>query len=1207
VEDLLACSPLLREDYEGLLTLIYHEVVLRERAGEAPTAHDYLVRFPWLASSLERQLQVRELFGSVECAPESAGSQAVADQASPAFPGLAASVPGYEIEDEIGRGGMGVVYRARHLALNRRVALKVVVAGSHAGSARLARLRVEAEAVARLQHPNVVQIFEVGEHDGCPFLALEYVGGSHLGRVFAGRPQAPRRVAELVETLARAVHQVHRQGIIHRDLKPANILLTADGTPKIADFGLAKILEADVGRTDSGTTLGTPAYMATEQVSGKPGKVGPWTDVYALGAILYEGLTGRPPFQAASPLETFQQVLSAEVVPPSRLLSTTPRDLETITIKCLAKDPARRYADADVLACDLRLFLDCRPIQARRAGRVERGWQWCRRNPTLAAALGMAVTALLAVVGLSTAFAFYQARAAARLRVEQETARQLALSIALDHGLPGQDRDDASHHLLWLVQALALARPDDTATQNAIRANLSAWSARVHPVQNVFTLGGPTSAAVISPDGRFVAAGSGNGIVALWRVGDDTSAGGSVMHSGRVNVVRFSPDGRYLLTVGDDGTARLWNPIRGSPTGRAMNHRGPIHAAAFSPDSRLVATASEDRTVRLWSTEDGGPTGVVLSLGSPGLAVGFSPDGRIVATGEATGGRGPGIRLWRVTDGTPVATLPHRGPISIIAYSPDGQRVLTAGHDATAQLWYPEGGTPVGRPMVHREIVRYAAFGPDGRMIVTTSDDGTARLWDGRDGTPIGEPMVHPSQVTTAAFSPDGRTVVTAGRDSSARIWDAATGAPTGIRLTHQGPVIQVAFNADGSSILTASLNGTVRLWQAVPAMRGRWTIPHGGGVVSLSFSDDGRTAVTGSRDRTARLIRVEDGTPIATFRHEDYVRSVAFLSGGQTVMTASPDETIKLWDAKDGSLVRAVKNISELLTAHPSPDGRRIAACDYTRHARLWDAATLRPIGRAMQHGDWVHDAVFSADGQRILTASHDGTARLWNASDGAPVSPPLLHRGCVKAAAFSPDGRMALTGSDDHTARLWNAENGASNGRVMAHDDWVLSVAFSPDGRTIATGSRDNTARLWDADGASRDVILRHAGPVATLAFSPDGETLLTGSDDGTARLWSVADGTPTGPPLAHRGPVMGIAFSPDGRSLLTGSLDGTARLWPAPSVLAGDTRYLTLWVTVLTGTDLGKDRDRVRSLDSGTWRERRRRLAELGGPPEREASSR
>jgi tetratricopeptide (TPR) repeat protein len=411
-EEYLRRCPTLAGDPDSALEVIYGEFLVRQALGEEPAAAEYLERFPEFAASLREHF---ELFQALE--KGDAGATAGPGPPPPTRPVAAPpagaatpKLPGYEILGELGRGGMGVVFKARQLSLNRTVALKMVLAGEHAGAEHLARFRAEAQALARLQHPNIVQVYEVGERDGHPFFSLEFVDGGSLAQKVSGTPQPPRWAAELLETLARAVHAAHQARVVHRDLKPANVLLTGDGVPKVTDFGLAKCLPAEHGaslpggRTEAGAIMGTPGYMAPEQAAGKARLVGPAADVYALGAVLYELLTGRPPFRAETPLETILQVLEQEPASPGALNARVPRDLETVCLKCLEKDPKKRYASALDLAEDLRRFSAGEPIRARPVPGWERALKWARRRPAHAA---LAAAVLLAVLGGVAGAVFY--------------------------------------------------------------------------------------------------------------------------------------------------------------------------------------------------------------------------------------------------------------------------------------------------------------------------------------------------------------------------------------------------------------------------------------------------------------------------------------------------------------------------------------------------------------------------------------------------------------------------------------------------------------------------------------------------------------------------------------------------------------------------------------------------------------------------------
>ncbi len=450
VEALLAEYPSFRDD-EKVFALVCNEIALREGVGETPSQEEYRARFPQFESRLrsrffssgEQSLLPQPAAPSRPVAPQPSAEPVETLPVAPALkppstrptaskgkpeeaaeesltgtvPTDAQNVPGYEILGELGRGGMGVVYKARQLSLNRVVALKMILGGGHATTDDLERFRLEADAVGRLKHPNIVQIFDIGERDGLPYFSLEFVEGGTLDRKLNRMAMTPTQAAETVELLARAMQTAHDKGIIHRDLKPGNILLTREGIPKIADFGLAKQLHSDSGRTQSGSAVGTPSFMSPEQAEGRLEDLGPATDVYSLGAILYCSLTGRPPFKGATAVETMAQVINEEPLAPSRLQRKVSRDLETICLKCLAKSPRKRYDSAAQLADDLRRYLNGEPIHARAMGRAEQLWRWCRRHPVPAS--------LLLTVIVGSAFGMWYLS-----RLSQEVVRSSALESA---------------------------------------------------------------------------------------------------------------------------------------------------------------------------------------------------------------------------------------------------------------------------------------------------------------------------------------------------------------------------------------------------------------------------------------------------------------------------------------------------------------------------------------------------------------------------------------------------------------------------------------------------------------------------------------------------------------------------------------------------------------------------------------------------------
>ncbi len=552
----------------------------------------------------------------------------------------ATEIPGYQVLGELGRGGMGVVYKARQIKLNRIVALKMILAGGHAGKSELIRFRTEAEAIARLQHPNIVQVHEVSEHAAVPYFSLEFCAGGSLAQKIAGTPWRAQNAARMVETLSRAMAAAHQKGVIHRDLKPANVLLLDDGTPKISDFGLAKKLD-EASQTQSGAVMGTPSYMAPEQAGGKGREVGPATDVYALGAILYELLTGRPPFKAATAMDTVLQVLHDDPVPVSQLQSKTPRDLETICLKCLQKEPAKRYASADALGDDLRRFLAGEPIAARPIGVPERVHKWVRRRPVVASLLAaVCVVTLVGVGAFAWAFdqtldardlAIYQEKETANALVETDKARKKADEEKLNAEAARQDAESARAKTQAEKTAADIARQQaEVATQEAkkqlARAEVRGYALLMtmgqrelqsNDIQRSLETGtenhqliGPNDALLClaySPDGRFLAAGSNNRTVTIWDTETRKQRFLLTGHSGPVRCLAFTPDGERLASgvanifqEGQPQAIKLWDVATGQNLLTLIAHSRPVKALCFSHDGNRLASAGDDGTVRLW-------------------------------------------------------------------------------------------------------------------------------------------------------------------------------------------------------------------------------------------------------------------------------------------------------------------------------------------------------------------------------------------------------------------------------------------------------------------------------------------------------------------------------------------------------------------------------------------------------------------------------
>lgn len=1120
-----------------LKELVALEVDYRQQAGEMPVSAEYLSRFPnentivlevlgestpaSLAAEVETQvhdsrstpsghlqircpscqtpMQVAVDTSLTDLACESCGSHfSLVDQSDKTCQAPPLSQLGrFELTERLGVGGFGSVWKGRDKELDRTVAIKIPRQGSMSPEEQ-ERFFQEARAAAQLRHPNIVAIHEVGREGDSVYIVSDFVRGVTLDDWLTGQQLTSREAAELCAKIADALHHAHEAGVVHRDLKPGNILIDGNMEPHLVDFGLARREVGEVTITADGQVLGTPAYMSPEQARGEAHQADRRSDVYSLGVILFQLLTGERPFRGNARM-LVHQVLNDEPPSPRKLNANVSRDLETIALKCLEKDPGKRYQTARDVADELRRYLAAEPIQARPLGIFARGWRWSRRNPVVAG-LAAAIVCLLVMATLVAM------TAAARFMVLSEEREEALIQAEHEKG----------------NAIIAQEQAEETAEQNrrqlyASRINLSHQAWQEGDVARAMSLLENLRPEAGQSDLR------GFEWYYLWRLCHSEKHTFCVEDCA-MHTVAFSPDGCLVAAAGDKAVIRLWDTISGAEQLSLTGHTGEISAIAFAPGGEVLASAGTDKSVRLWDYVKGVTIAVLQGHDQEVSCLAFSPDGLTLAAGtgvlnfrdgnpltryvrEPETTEGTAI-LWNVASQKMIASFEaHKGDVLSLQFSPDGSRLVTGGADRMAKVW--QVASKAEQPLLlleHGDPVISVDFSVDGQTIATGDWRGFLRLWNASNGTQRITVDAHTGPIMCVRFSHDGQSLVTTGHDQRVRLWDADSGEEKSDFRGHTKTVYSADFSPDSSLLATAGMDGAVKLWDVRSRQEFDSLYDAGGNEppqsYTLDFSPDGKLLVSAAR--FVEVWNFATGAKVRTLGDvPDGDLSVVFSPDGKTLAAAGSKGVVKVWDTTSWKL-------KANLTGHPgrvwslaySPDGSILATGGFGGIIKFWDVAALRERRTLDAECDHARSVCFSPEDHVLAAACSSSTERggpclrRWEVETGHELEP--IGRSSADWLAFSPDGRAAASASWDGTVKLWQVDPPHQIALLRGHKDVVYSGAFAPDGKTLATAGWDGTVRLWHVATGQELLALRGATglPVWCVAFAPNGSSLVMGN---------------------------------------------------------------------------------------------------------------
>jgi len=1114
-EDYLTLAPSLAADDDLTLDLIYGECRGRTQQGNPPDLAELVQRFPHLRDRLERQMEIASWFADAE------GSEARVDEEDSSSEAEATTIRfgDYDLCEEIARGGMGVIYRAHHRKLKRTVALKMIRPERLMRAADVRRFKNETRIIARLEHPNIIPILNVGQVDGVHFFTMRMVRGRDLESRRTEYLDDVRRAARLVWEVAAAIHHAHQHGVLHRDLKPSNVLVDDSGVPYVVDFGLARHVSESSDLTASDEFLGTPAYAAPEQLREDSEPLTVAADVYGLGAILYVLITGQPPFTGRNSFEIWNKVRESEPPRPRTLNVGVDPDLEAICLKTLEKNPAARYPSAAAFADDLERYLAREPVAARPVGWWQRRWRWLRKHPARAA-IGLA--------GSAVALCLLTVIAVQSLQLREEMRKTKAAHVEAD----------AHHHAMECAQAEAeqlQAEAEQLQAEAATdhrRAREALYVADIR-LADVAHQAGDTMQLGQLLDRQVPGLGEEDVRGFEWFVLDRTGRVPCTRLKtafGPVGCVAYSPDGRRIAAAGAGGRIQVFHAqTHAEETTVSTEHRS-VRDLAFSPDGSCLASAGDDGAVMLHPLGEA----AAASTGRPTSGVSF----QLATSLSAASAKLTPRRHLHISP----------SPVWQVNFLPDGETLVAYAEDGIIRFVLCEDGPEQGRIESPDEKINALALAPDGTWLVTGGEDGGIGIWDVATRRRLHRfQKDNPRQIKAVALSGDGKRLATGGTDKQVQVWDISDHASPRLLLRgdHYDRIQGLAFSADARTLAACDKNGSLRLWpvpaggeSVVDAPPARVWQAHDGRANSIAFHPNKNELASGGQESHVAVWDLASSVGPRTLDEpggpDAHTRTLAFTPDSR--LLAVPGQAgVRLWNVRTSELECTLAG-SALPADHVaiSPDARVLVA------ARTVDAS-VHMIDLSVGHESSIPPIrdqpcdrlVFSPDGSLVAAVSYDRDEVVTYDTATGQRRDRIPAEQC-RAAAFSPDGRwLAFTVLDNVVVWDWPQRRQA---RILTgHISTVTSIAFSPDSRTLATAGNDRRIKLWDpAIGRLQHTMTGNTGYVRDVAFV-DNDRLISADDLGYVHVWHTTLGqllcTLRSAPhnSAHY-----LSVSPDGRHL-------------------------------------------------------------------------